>query len=219
LPHSTNSIACPQKRGQVKRDKFRIMDFSSRKLCKRYDIDGDAHHLTFSCFHQLPLFSKDRPRDWMLKALQLGREKRQYDLWAFVIMPEHIHVVILPLPGIKMSSILTTIKQSVSKRAIIWMKDNAPNFLNKLEDKQPNGARCYRFWQRGGGYDRNLRSISDIYEKIEYIHANPVRRGLASKPEDWKWSSCHAWELGEDVPIPIDRESLPPLNPNDRKGV
>jgi putative transposase len=189
-----------------------------RKLCQHFDIEGDAHHLTFSCFQCLPLFSKDRSRDWMLQALQLGRKKRQFDLWAYVIMPEHVHVVLLPLSGVKMSSILTTIKQSVSKRALIWLQDNASEYLKHLEDKQPNGNRCYRFWQRGGGYDRNLRSIWDIHEKIEYIHANPVRRGLTKTPEEWAWSSCLAWESGEDVPIAIDRNSLPALNPNDRRG-
>jgi putative transposase len=194
------------------------MEPTYRKQCKRFDIDGDAHHLTFSCYQCLPLFSKDRSRDWMLKALQLGREKSQYDLWAYVIMPEHVHIVLLPHQGIKMSAILTTIKQSVSKRALLWLQDNAPAFLVKLEDVQPNGDRCYRFWQRGGGYDRNLRSIVDIYEKIEYIHANLVRRGLTATPEDWACSSCRAWETGEDIPIAIDRNSLPTLNPGERKG-
>ncbi len=189
-----------------------------RKRCKRYDIDGDAHHLTFSCFQRLPLFSKDRTRNWMLQALQLGREKSQYDLWAYIIMPQHVHVILLPHLGVKMSAILTTIKQSVAKRALLWLQNNAPQFLVQLEDIQPNGNRSHRFWQRGGGYDRNLRSVSDIYEKIEYVHENPVRRELCLKPEEWAWSSCRAWETGEDIPIPIDRNTLPPLNPGDRKG-
>ena len=189
-----------------------------RKQCKRYDIDGDAHHLTFSCFQRRPLLSRDRSRDWMLKALLLGRERRQYDLWAYVIMPEHVHVILWPLPAVKISSILTTIKQSVSKRALSWLEENSPAYLKQLEDEQPNGTRCYRFGQRGGGYDRNLRSISDIYEKIDYIHANPVRRGLTTMPLDWAWSSCRAWETGEDVPIAIDRISLPILSPGERKG-
>jgi putative transposase len=189
-----------------------------RKTCTRYGIEDDAHHLTFSCFHQLPLLAKDRSRDWMLQALQLGRERQPNHLWAYVIMPEHVHLVLLPKKGVRISSILTTIKQSLSKRALLWIRSNAPEFLAKLEDVQPNGDRSYRFWQRGGGYDRNLRSVSDIHEKIEYIHANPVRRGLTTTPEQWLWSSCRAWATGEDVPIAIDRHSLPPLNPGDRRG-
>jgi putative transposase len=182
-----------------------------RKKCRRYDNEGDAHHLTFSCFHHIPLFSRDRSCQWMLDALTLGQEQEKYDLWAYVIMPEHVHVVLWPHENIKISQILTTLKQSVSKRAILWLKQNAPAYLSRMEDIQPNGSRIHRFWQRGGGYDRNLRSVADIYEKIEYIHNNPVRRRLVTQPENWPWSSCHAWQSGENIPIAIDRSSLPTL--------
>jgi putative transposase len=188
------------------------------KKCKRFDTYGDAHHLTFSCYKRLPLFSKHRSCKWMLQALQLGREKHQYDLWAYVIMPEHVHIVLWPHPDIKIASILKTLKQSVSKRALLWLHNNSPKFLFRLEDIQPNGDRSYRFWQRGGGYDRNLRSLLDIYKKVDYVHANPVRRGLTTRPETWLWSSCFAWKTGKDVPMPIDRNSLPPLNPGEQKG-
>ena len=187
------------------------METGRRKLCKRYDVAGDAHHLTFSCFQRLPLLSRDRSRQWVLRALQLGREKGQYDLWAYVIMPEHVHLVLWPRPDVRIEGILTTLKQSVSKRALLWLNANAPGFLRRLEDLQPNGKRSHRFWQRGGGYDRNLRSVRDIHEKIGYIHENPVRRGLVDTPAAWPWSSCHAWLSGEDDPMAIDRESLPPL--------
>jgi len=131
-----------------------------------------------------------------------------YDLWGYVIMPEHVHIVLLPKPEIKTSRILSTIKQSVSKRALLWTKQNAPDFLKSMEDIQPDGKHHYHFWQRGGGYDRNLRSMEDVHEKIQYIHNNPVRRGLTKTPDDWKWSSFHAWQTGEDIPMAIDRESL-----------
>ncbi len=146
----------------------------------------------------------------MLDALELGRQNQLYDLWAFVIMPEHVHLVILPEHGIRISAILKTIKQSASKRALLWLHTNEPQYLRHLEVIHPNGRRCYRFWQRGGGYDRNLRTVADIHEKINYVHNNPVRRGLTDAASAWKWSSCHAWETGADEPIAIDRESLPP---------
>src|SRR3989304_334193 len=93
-----------------------------KKRCRRYDIDGDAHHLTFSCFQHIPLFSRDRSCKWMLEALTLGREQGKYDLWAYVIMPEHVHIVLLPHAGVKISQILATLKQSVAKRAVLWLR-------------------------------------------------------------------------------------------------
>jgi putative transposase len=151
----------------------------------------------------------------MLLALELGRTQGKYDLWAYTIMPEHVHVVLLPHAGARIAEILTTLKQSVSKRALLWLRENAPHFLKRLEDVQPNGRRAFRFWQRGGGYDRNLRTVEDVYEKIEYIHNNPVRRGLVTAAADWTYSSACAWETGEDRPIAIDRASLPLLTPQD----
>jgi len=53
-----------------------------------------------------------------------------------------------------------------------------------------SGLPSYRFWQRGGGYDRNLVSKQAVLNSIEYIHNNPVRKGLVKSPEDWNWSSA-----------------------------
>ena len=78
-------------------------------------------------------------------------------------------------------------------------------------DPQPSGRNAYRFWQPGRGYDRNIWTAEELHEKIDYIHANPVRRGLVERPGDWAWSSWRAWELGVDQPIAIDRDSLPAI--------
>ena len=63
-----------------------------RKKVKHYDREGDAHFLTFSCCQRLALLSKDRTRQWFLDALDKGRVKHGFDLWAWVIMPEHVHL-------------------------------------------------------------------------------------------------------------------------------
>jgi len=187
------------------------MDTEYRKTLKTYDIDGDAHFLTFSCYQRRTFFTRDRFCEFVIDAINRGREKWGFDLWAFVFMPEHIHLMILPQHGTKISQIRNSIKQSASKRAVAWLRRHAPSYLKNLEDIQPNGNKTYRIWQRGGGYDRNLRSSRDIHEKIRYIHENPIRRGLVSIPSDWKWSSALSWETGDDHPLSIDRESIPPL--------
>ena len=188
------------------------MQADHRKRRKVYDREGDAHFLTFSCYRRLPLFSKERTCQWMIDAIKLSRQKNAFDLWAWVIMPEHVHLVLLPRDGVRISSVLTTMKQSVSRRAMHWLRENAPEFLEQMVDKQPNGNSSHRFWQRGGGYDRNLRSTRDVHEKILYVHQNPVARGLKKNPEDYRWSSAEAWKSGSDEPISIDRGSVPTLS-------
>jgi len=178
---------------------------------KSWDIAGSPHCLTFSCFQRKKFLSRERSANWFLESLDAARLKQAFDLWAYVIMPEHVHPVLLPGDGVQISKILQAIKRPITRKAEHWLETHSPDFLAELTDKQPNGKITHRFWQRGGGYDRNLRSIPDVYEKIEYIHANPVRRGLVENPEDWPWSSYNSWQTGTGYPIQLDKNSLPPL--------
>ena len=83
--------------------------------------------------------------------------------------------------------------------------------MPELVDCQSSGRSTSRFWQPGGGYDRNIWTAQELHEKIRYIHNNPVRRGLVEQAQQWRWSSYRAWEEGVDTPIAIDRETLPPI--------
>lgn len=181
-----------------------------RKTCRRINEPGHAHALTFSCFQRRPFLSKDRSRTWFVEAVERARSLRRFDLWAWVIMPEHVHLLICPTgPTYSISDVLSSIKQSVAKRAVIHVRQQAPGFLAQMEDRQPNGTVAYRFWQRGGGYDRNLVEPSTIVTQVEYLHANPVRRGLCERPLDWPWSSAREYESPGTGLLRIDRESLP----------
>jgi putative transposase len=71
------------------------------------------------------------------------------------------------------------------------------------------GQRHYRFWQRGGGFDRNLWSDKAIFAEIDFVHANPIRRGLCATPEDWRWSSAADRNGTGSGPLAIDFTSLP----------
>jgi putative transposase len=81
-----------------------------------------------------------------------------------------------------------------------------------MEDMQPNGRRHHRFWQRGGGYDRNVIDDKTAHRQIEYIHNNPVRRGLCTTSVDWLWSSAADYAGLRAGPLSIDRASLPAVH-------
>jgi putative transposase len=123
-------------------------------------------------------------------------------------MPEHVHLLLLPHDCL-ISELPNSIKQSVSKRAIAWVEQEAPWFLPQMEERRAGGRVTRRFWQPGPGYDRNLRSSWDIWEKINYTHFNPVKRKLCLKPCDWKWSSAADHAGMAPGPLAIDRQSLP----------
>jgi putative transposase len=186
------------------------MALPHRKTCKRYNTPGHGHALTFSCFRRQPFLSKDRSRQWLVDAIDRARDKLHFHIWAYVIMPEHAHVLVWPTrPEYDISEILNSIKQSVAKRALIFVRRHASEFLPQMEDRQPNGDVYYRFWQRGGGYDRNFIDPATAYQEVEYFHHNPVRRDLCIKPEDWYWSSAADYAGVRVGPLRLDRELLP----------
>ena len=70
----------------------------------------------------------------------------------------------------------------------------------------------YRFWQRGGGYDRNLTETGTVFAEIAYIHANPIRRKLCERPTDWPWSSASEYAQKGSGLLRLDLDSLPRTN-------
>ncbi len=180
------------------------------KSCRRFNEPGHAHSLTFSCFQRRQFLSKDRTRNWLIEALAESRLVWQFDLWAWVIMPEHVHVLIWPRqPKYSISKILASIKLPVARRAVRYARCTAPHALHLLEDLQPNGKRYHRFWQRGGGYDRNIFDEEAVYAEIEYIHQIPIRRALAERAQDWLWSSAAYYAGERNVKLIPDFASLP----------
>jgi putative transposase len=172
-----------------------------RKSVEHYD-NGEPHFLTFSCYRRMKLLSKDRTRQWFVDALESARSKHGFHLWAWVIMPEHIHLLLWPPLGLiapdptctrgRIRGILSSIKQPVAEKAIEHLRQHAPDFLRHLTVVNANRV-YHRFWQAGSGYDENVSEPHALRALVEYIHLNPVRRGLVTRPEDWEWSSARDW--------------------------
>jgi putative transposase len=181
-----------------------------RKRVRHFDLPGDAHFLTFSCFHRLPLLSKDRTRKWLVEAIADARIKHGFELWAWVIMPEHVHLLINPRSTeTRISDVLADMKRPVAQRAIAYLVARNSSFLARLTVRNAN--RTYRrYWQAGPGQDHNIYDPETAHRVVEYIHNNPVRRGLVQRATDWAWSSAADWEGQLEVPIRVDR-SLPPF--------
>ncbi|MCH8021175.1 transposase [candidate division KSB1 bacterium] len=179
-----------------------------RKKLKRYDIPGHAHELTFSCYHRFHYLKDHIVCRLFIDELSQAREHFHFRLWAYVLMPNHVHLFIYPTRDeYKIATILQSIKGKTSKRyRDVLLEENAERY-EKLCLKV-RGKKVFRFWQTGGGFDRNLWNANAIHSAIKYIEHNPVRAGLVKKAEEWKWSSAHARHtnkglLPEDLDIPI----------------
>jgi len=169
---------------------------------------GHAHELTFSCYRGLALLASDLTRGWLAESIEEARSQQDLDLWAFVFMPEHVHLIVRPRRAVyAIATILRSIKGPVGRRAIAYLEAHHPAWLPRLTRER--GGRTERvFWQPGGGYDRNVDEPGTLMAMIEYIHQNPVRRGLVGRPADWRWSSA-GWYGGQDV-CPLRPDRLPP---------
>lgn len=145
------------------------------KTCKRYNIPNHIHELTFSCYKNNNLLIDDSICQMLFKSILESKSRHNFSLLAFVIMPDHVHLLIRPLNyQYSISKILQAIKQPVSRKT-----------SNQLKANQN------RFWQPGDGYDRNIVTDSAVLFAINYIHTNPVRKGIVKYPEKYKWSSAN----------------------------
>ncbi len=176
-----------------------------RRHRKNFNEPGHAHELTFSCYQGFPFFRRQRTCEWLVEAVESARNSLSFDVWAWVIMPDHVHLIVHPHnPQYDMAKIRRLIKEPTARKAVAWIKEHDPEWLSKIERKR--GSRSeYLFWQSGGGYDRNITEPETLLKMIDYIHENPVRKGLTTRATEWKWSSARWFVDHSDVPLVPDQ--------------
>jgi putative transposase len=152
---------------------------------KRYHESRQLHFLTFSCYHRRPNFRSPTARAVFESALE--RVRREYGLcvYGYVVMPEHVHLLVSePERGI-LAQAMQSLKQGVARRLALRAADP--------------------FWQ-ARYYDFNVWSEGKFVEKLRYIHRNPVERGLVEQPHDWAWSSFRHYLSGEAGVVEIESQ-------------
>ena len=173
----------------------------------RVNIPGHLHFYTFSCYRRLPLLTNELWRSWLAEALAHARTKLHYDLWAYVFMPEHVHLLLKPkMESYRISEFMQLVKHPMARRVLNSLRKTNSPLLEQLAVPQLDGSMQYCFWQPGGGYDVNILSVEKAINRATYCHNNPVKRRLVQSQEHWKWSSFRWIELGrrEGEPIQID---------------
>ncbi|HUY92737.1 MAG TPA: transposase [Pirellulales bacterium] len=178
---------------------------------KTFDEPGHAHTLTFSCYRRFPFLRAERTCNWLAEAIDDSRKRLDFEVWAYVFMPEHVHLIVRPRQHrYSMSDIRKAIKEPVGRKAVAYLRSIKSEWIERIARRR--GQRFeHCFWTSGGGYDRNLVEPATLLKMIEYLHLNPVRRELVERAADWKWSSA-AWYEGLGCnwlhPDPIPAEWL-----------
>ena len=185
------------------------MDHLSRSSRRRNcDEPGHAHELTFSCFRRFRFLEAERTCLWLIEAIAAARAGLDFDVWAYVLMPEHVHLIVRPRRAkYSIAEILKAVKEPVGRRAMAFLEERRPDWLPRLT-RHRRGRRERLFWQSGGGFDRNIAEPQTLQHMIDYIHQNPVRRRLVSRAADWRWSSA-GWYEGRDESV-LAPDRIPP---------
>ena len=162
-------------------------------LLRHYDRLGTARFITFTCYHRRQLLTDTETIQLYLQCLGDVSRRHAVRILGWVVMPEHVHLVLHPPDGTLMGAFVGELK-SRSARAILqrWRerRDHRLRLVTLPGVEPPR----YRFWQ-GRCYDHNCRTPQTAVEKINYCHNNPVARKLVAEPGQWRWSS-HDWYAG-----------------------
>jgi putative transposase len=151
----------------------------------RYQQTGEFHFLTFSSFRRQPYLSTVAAMELFEDALERVRLRYLFAVAGYVVMPEHVHLLVNEPGRGLLSRTVQALKLSVSMR-----------------------SRERPFWQ-AHYYDFNVSSHQKFVEKLRYIHRNPVRRGLVAKPEEWLWSSYRHYQTACAEPWKSNRNGRP----------
>jgi putative transposase len=179
------------------------------KRIRHYHDPGDIHELTFSCNHRLPLLTNDRWRGYLSESVGAACRAQGFRLAGFVYMPEHVHLLVIPPGGeFSIGRFLAAVKRPCSARIKQELIASGSRLLERLTVCERPGKSVFRFWLEGPGYDRNLQHEKSVVAALDYIHNNPVRRGLCQQAVDWFWSSARYYVLGLKEPEPM----LPPTD-------
>jgi len=141
---------------------------------KRYQREGDIHFLTFSCYRRRPFLRNRRSCALFLEVLETLRQQHSFLLFGYVLMPEHVHLLLTEPKLQRLGDTLRVLKGQTSR----LLKGSRP-----------------QFWQTRY-YDFNVFTQDRFVDKLRYIHRNPVARGLVKTPEDYPWSSFRDWATG-----------------------
>lgn len=176
---------------------------------KRYRVYKETHNVYFSTstiVEWLSVFTSDIYFNIIIDSLKHCQANKGLNLIAYVIMPEHIHLVTSNLERVNLSDIMRDFKRFTSNQITRQLeKDNKGSLLDILQKSavKGKGNTEYKVWQ-DDFHPEAIYSETFLKQKTDYIHYNPVKRGLASKPEDWPYSSARNYISNDETIIKVD---------------
>src|SRR6266566_2839926 len=170
--------------------------------------DTPSLYLTTVAKERLPVFRTDAIKIVVCEALNEARKSGDFALYAYVIMPDHLHAI---TDGAQPpSKVLRYINGIISRRVIDHLKERGHNAsLQKLRHETKERGYRYSLWEHHNNA-LLITSESMFMQKVNYIHQNPVRAELVERAEDYRWSSVRIWKrcAFEDEPLMVNMDRI-----------
>ena len=134
---------------------------------------GTSYFVTTRCWEGRNVFQVTENAEILVQTICRYRDQSHYSLHEFVVMPNHLHLLLTPSP-------ITSLEKAVQ-----LIKGGSSHTIHKERENS------VKIWQEGF-HDWTIRDAHDWQAKVEYIWLNPVRARLADSPKDWRFSSASA---------------------------
>ena len=152
---------------------------------RRYYVPGGTYFFTLVTHERRPLFQHETARRCFREAILEEQRKHPFELFAIVLLPEHLHCVwSLPSGDARYSQRWAKIKETFTRSFLI---------AGGLEGQTTDSRRKHReraVWQRRF-WEHTVEDEDDLKRCVDYLHWNPVKHGLVNRVRDWPWSSFH----------------------------
>jgi putative transposase len=174
-------------------------------LRSRYKIilPGRTCFVTSSIVNFVNIFTSEKYIKILIDAIKYNQENKNFEVYAYVIMKNHFHML---CSSEKLSNIISSIKSYSAKNIIRQLKDDSKFDILKLfeENKLPfKSDRQYQVWQEGF-HPEEILGDNMFYQKLKYIHDNPVKAEYVDDKLKWKYSSAQDYLEGKQGLIKLD---------------
>ncbi|MBI2843320.1 MAG: hypothetical protein HYX78_07965 [Armatimonadetes bacterium] len=175
---------------------------------KNLPCDTNIFFITATITEWQPIFLHEQARTILLNDFEFYRHKYESLIYAYVIMPEHYHMTLALKEPDMLHRWLRDVQGHSATVLSRWLGDTAhPRHLAVYQNHADKESKLAVWKEQARAV--GITSESVLWTKIEYLHANPVRRELVENPGDWPWSSWRNYHLDDDSVFRVDRLGIP----------
>jgi len=171
----------------------------------RYRVHDDraAYFITATVVAWLPVFNSAPRCDILIQSLDYCRTHKGLKIYAWVILDTHLHAIV---SAPELPRVLADFKRHTAQKLLEQIEtDGSEWWLNQFGyfREKHKAESQHQVWQEGS-HPQEIGSDTMMLQKLDYIHDNPVKRGLVAGPEHWRYSSAHEWCVGAEPVLRCD---------------